>query len=59
MDSRIESALKAALLEMTDAGALKALKVDGMLPGSDSDFTAIRQSIKENGRFFETQASMR
>ncbi|MDH3230615.1 MAG: PhnD/SsuA/transferrin family substrate-binding protein [Alphaproteobacteria bacterium] len=59
MDSRIKDALQAALLEMTDKTALKALKVDGMLPGADSDFTAIRQSIKENGRFFETQASMR
>lgn len=59
MDSRIEAALMAALLDMTDRTALKALKADGMLPGSDDDFAAIRQSIKENGRFFETQASMR
>jgi phosphonate transport system substrate-binding protein len=59
LDSRIHDALQAALLEMNDAKAFKALKVDGMLPGSDEDFSAIRQSIKENGRFFETQASMR
>jgi phosphonate transport system substrate-binding protein len=59
LDSRIETALQAALLDMTDSKALKALKVDGMLPGSDADFEDIRQSIKENGRFFETQASMR
>ncbi len=59
IDARVQEALKAALLEMTDKVALKALKADGMLPGSDDDFAAIRQSIKENGRFFETQASMR
>ncbi len=59
IEPRIQQALQAALLEMTDKGALKALKADGMLPGSDDDFAAIRQSIKENGRFFETQASMR
>ena len=59
MDSRIETALQAALLEMSDAKALKALKVDGLLPGSDEDYAVIRESIKENGRFFETQASMR
>lgn len=59
MDGRIQEALQAALFDMTDATALKALKIDGMLPGSDADFEVIRQSIKENGRFFETQASMR
>ncbi len=59
MDSRIQEALQAALLEMSDAKALKALKVDGMLPGTDADYEVIRQSIKENGRFFETEASMR
>ena len=30
-----------------------------MLPGSDADYAVIRTSIEENGRFFETQASMR
>lgn len=59
LDSRIQEALQAALLDMTDAKALKALKVDGMLPGSDADYSVIRTSIEENGRFFETQASMR
>lgn len=59
MDGRVENALREALFGMTDKKALKALKADGMLPGSDEDFAAIRQSIKENGRFFETQASMR
>ena len=59
MDSRIKDALQAALLDMSDKKALKALKVDGMLPGADEDYAAIRQSIKENGRFFESQASMR
>jgi phosphonate transport system substrate-binding protein len=56
---RIRKALQAALLDMTDPKALKALKVDGMFPGKDSDYAVIRESIKENGRFFETQASMR
>jgi len=59
LDSRIEAALRQALLGMTDSEALKALKIDGMLFGSDADFAAIRQAIRENGRFFETQSSMR
>lgn len=59
IDARIEQALRASLLALDDANALKALKVDGMLPGSDEDFAAIRQSIKENDRFFATNASMK
>ena len=58
MDPRIEQALRAALLDLKDKAALKALKIDGMLPGSDEDFAAIRQSIKDNDRFFETKASL-
>ncbi|UCH74330.1 MAG: PhnD/SsuA/transferrin family substrate-binding protein [Rhodospirillales bacterium] len=59
MKTHVKKALQAALLEMTDEEALKALKVDGLLPGDDADYEVIRQSIKENGRFFETQSSMR
>lgn len=59
LDDRIEGALRAALLELNDAKALKALKIDGLLPGSDEDFAAIRQSISENDRFFTTSAAMK
>lgn len=59
LDGRIEGALRSELLALDDAEALKALKVDGLLPGSDHDFSDIRQSIKENDRFFATKASMK
>lgn len=59
LDGRIEAALRAALLELDDAKALKSLKVDGLLPATDDDFAAIRQSIMQNDRFFTTSASMK
>ncbi len=53
----LEEALRESLLNLKDPATLKALKVDGLLPGVDSDYAAIRQSIKENDRFFETKAA--
>ncbi len=55
----LEQALRIALLNLKDRQALKALKADGMLAGSDADYETIRQSIKENDRFFETKTTMK
>lgn len=43
--------LKESLLELADPKALKAIKKDGFLPGSDSDYEKIRIAMADN-RFF-------
>lgn len=58
ISSRIETALRESLLALNDPAALKALKVDGMLPGTDEDYAVIRKSIKENDQFFDTRTTM-
>lgn len=40
------TALRASLLELTDAASLKALKVHGFLPTSDADFQLVRDGIR-------------
>jgi len=46
-------AIRAALLEMKEPAALKALKKDGFVEGSDADYSVIRKAIYENPLFFE------
>ncbi len=59
LPAELEQALRVALLNLKDKKALKALQADGMLAGSDADYETIRQSIKENDRFFETKTTMK
>jgi len=56
--SNLEVALRKAFLELKDPAALKALSVDGFFEGSDDDYAVIRQSMKENDRFFKPASSM-
>ncbi len=56
--SDLEAALRQAFLDMKDPAALKALKKDGFFEGSDDDYAVIRQSMRENKKFFETDTSM-
>lgn len=51
--SNLETALRQSFLAMTDETALKALSVDGFFEGADDDYAVIRQSMKENSRFFD------
>ena len=48
--------LRQTLLALRDSMALKALKKDGFLEGSDEDYAGIRESILNNHRFFRTTA---
>ena len=50
---KVFAALRAALLRMRDPAALKALKKDGFLEGSDDDYAVIRKAMASNARFFE------
>lgn len=50
---KVFAALRAALLRMRDPAALKALKKDGFLEGSDDDYAVIREAMASNARFFE------
>lgn len=53
LSEQIYAALKASLLMMKDNAALKALKKDGFIAGSDQDYEVIRESISSNNRFFK------
>ncbi len=55
LDPKIVSALRQALLDLHDPEALKALRFDGFLPGSDDDYAPTREAIHENPRFFAQQ----
>lgn len=52
LSDRLLEAMRLALLEMDDPDALKTLKRDGFLPGSDEDYAVIRESIERNHVFF-------
>lgn len=52
LDPVVFDALQQALLELDDERALKNLKVDGFLEGSDEDYRSIRTAMEENDRFF-------
>lgn len=53
LDADTVKALQESLLAMKDAKALKALRKDGFLPGTDADFVATRYAIEQNPDFFK------
>ena len=53
MSEEMVSALKEALLGLTDATALKSIKKQGFLPAEDNDYGAIREAMKKNDEFFQ------
>lgn len=57
MDTRIYEALQKTLLDLDDHGALAALKIDGFLGATDSDFQAVREAIKVNPQFFTDKST--
>ncbi len=57
LDPEVFSALQESLYELKDLNALKALKADGFLPGTDEDYETIRASMEYNGRFFQEAAA--
>jgi len=57
LDPEIYNALRDSLLEINNKAALAGLKVDGFLPGDDSDYEDIRISIANNDAFFAENAS--
>lgn len=54
MKPRVLKALRQTLLTLDDRKALKALRFDGFLKASDSEFDDIRKAIEVNARFFAT-----
>ncbi len=56
LEPRIFTALSESLLEVDDAGALKALGKSGFVGGADTDFAVIRKSMEENPQFFGNQS---
>ena len=54
LDSSITEALQVSLLEIREAQALKGLKIDGFLNGSDEDYAVIREAMDFNYKFFES-----
>jgi phosphonate transport system substrate-binding protein len=52
LPASIRNALQQALMMVEDGEAFKALRFDGFSHGRDSDYTAIRQAITENAKFF-------
>lgn len=50
------TALKQSLLELKNEAALKGLKTDGFLEGSDSDYAQIRAAMENNYMFFEERS---
>lgn len=52
LDRRIFDGLRKAMLSLTNKRALKALRFDGFLAGSDADYAATRRAIRENSKFF-------
>ncbi len=53
LDPEVFAALQHSLFELKDMKALKSLKADGFLPGSDEDYETIRTSMDFNERFFQ------
>ncbi len=56
LESRLEAALRQAMIRLSDAQALAALRFDGFLLGDDSEYDATREAIRDNPGFF-TQVS--
>jgi len=55
MDENVKDILQESLLNFDDQEALKRLKKDGFLPGSDEDYRPTRIAMQQNSRFFEEQ----
>jgi len=53
LDPKVAGEIRKAMLAVTDKKATRALRFDGFLPGSDSDFRPTRLAIAENHGFFE------
>lgn len=53
LDRRIFDGLRKAMLQLNNPQALKALRFDGFLPGSDANYAATRRAIRENHKFFD------
>lgn len=53
LDPKVVKALRSAMLALKDPKALKALRFNGFLPGSDADYEPTRQAISQNPKFFE------
>jgi phosphonate transport system substrate-binding protein len=51
LNPRLFEGLQKAMLGLKNKQALKALRFDGFLPGSDSDYAATRRAIRENKHF--------
>lgn len=51
LDDKLAQALQESLLELSDPKALKAIKKDGFLEGTDSDYERIRLAMSDK-RFF-------
>jgi phosphonate transport system substrate-binding protein len=51
LDEKVAAALKNALLGLSDAKVLKAIKKSGFLPGHDGEFKAIREAMKRSEQF--------
>ncbi len=52
LDPQVVSALREAMLSLSDPKVLKALRFDGFFAGEDSDYEKTREAIRENPRFF-------
>ncbi|NIA68089.1 PhnD/SsuA/transferrin family substrate-binding protein [Pelagibius litoralis] len=52
LDQRVRDALRQALLNVDDRGALRALRFDGFFEGNDSDYEPTRDAIRRNPQFF-------
>lgn len=50
--------MREALLSLDDPKAMKALKKDGFVEGSDEDFSFIREAMLGNNQFFESRPSV-
>ena len=57
LDPDVFAALQESLYELTDPGALKSLKADGFLAGTDEDYETIRTSMDNNALFFAKTAA--
>ena len=52
LSASVETALREAMLGLSDPEALKALRFDGFFNGNDTDYDKTRKAIRENPRFF-------
>ncbi len=52
LEPRIFQALQESLLEINEKSAMKGLKIDGFLEGSDADYSVIRTAMESNFVFF-------